>query len=373
MDAVARVARVICDAAHVAGVLLLTTNPIPDRFALLHPTMKHWSLLLILTALTLAIGLWYQHRSHSPSTAATQHAVAATSSEPITPLPQDSEIDNARVALGEQLFHDPQLSGDNRISCARCHSLATGGTDQLAHSIGISGKKSGVNAPTVFNSGLNFVQFWDGRAATLEEQVDGPMTSPDEMGSNWNDVLEKLRASQSYVNRFAAIYSDGIQPANVRDSIATFERSLVTPNSRFDQYLRGDSNALTADELEGYRLFKDYGCASCHQGTGIGGNLFEKFGVMGDYFAKRGNITKADFGRFNVTHRERDRYFFKVPSLRNVALTAPYFHDGSAATLEDAVRIMSLYQLGRTLTPAETDAMVKFLKSLSGEYKGKAL
>lgn len=335
--------------------------------------MKHWLHLLILTgAIVVVIGFWYQFsdRAHIDTQL---RPLAAETVEPISPLPLPSDEPSARVALGERLFHDPLLSHDNTISCSSCHSLATGGTDQLVHSIGVGGKRGPVNAPTVFNSSLNFVQFWDGRATTLEEQIDGPMNNPSEMGSNWDEAIEKLSASSDYVNRFNAVYSDGVQRANIRDAIAAFERTLITPNSRFDNYLRGDFNALTENEREGYRLFKDYGCASCHQGTNVGGNLFQKFGIMGDYFAKRGKITKADFGRFNITNKEADRYVFKVPSLRNIALTAPYFHDGSAASLEDAVRIMSQYQLGRSLTTAETNAIVKFLKSLSGKYKGKDL
>lgn len=331
-------------------------------------------LLIVVVLVVVAIGWWNKHDSRSSSTTGTHKAVAAAATEePITPLSLDANLDAAKVALGEQLFHDPILSHGNKVSCSACHSLTGGGTDQLVHSVGIDGKRGDINSPTVFNASLNFVQFWDGRAATLEDQVDGPINNPSEMGSNWPEALQKLRASTAYSNSFAAIYSDGIQSANVRDAIATFERSLITPNSPVDRYLHGERDALSAEELEGYRLFKDYGCASCHQGTGVGGNLFEKFGVMNDYFAKRGNVTKADYGRYNVTKNEGDKYVFKVPSLRNVALTAPYFHDGSAATLEEAVQIMSLYQLGRTLTQPETDAIVKFLKSLSGEYKGKAL
>ena len=331
-------------------------------------------LLLLAVPVIVAIG-WWQHYSHSSSTIASQQVVAQPASdEPITPLALGLKLDPAKVALGEQLFNDPILSHNNKISCASCHSLTSGGgADQLVHSIGIDGKQGEINAPTVFNAGLNFVQFWDGRAATLEEQIDGPVQNPSEMGSSWPEALQKLRSSAFYVDGFAVIYGDGIQSANVRDAIATFERSLITPNSRFDRYLRGQEDALNSEALEGYRLFKDYGCASCHQGAGAGGNLFEKFGVMNNYFAQRGNITKADFGRFNVTKNEADKYVFKVPSLRNVALTGPYFHDGSAATLEEAVRIMSLYQLGRTLTPEETNSIVKFLRSLSGEYKGQAL
>lgn len=224
--------------------------------------IQHWLYILSVTALTaVAFQLWHRNESrHEAPVIASSVLPPVIRNEPITPLPANQDLQQAKVSLGEQLFHDPLLSGDNTISCASCHSLATGGTDQLVHSIGVDGKKSSVNSPTVFNSGLNFVQFWDGRAATLEEQIDGPLNNPDEMDSNWDDALRKLRESSAYVNSFAAVYSDGIQAANVRDAIATFERSLTTPNSRFDRYLRGENNALTAEEYEGYRLFKDYGC-----------------------------------------------------------------------------------------------------------------
>jgi cytochrome c peroxidase len=336
--------------------------------------MKNWLhglILILLVSLVVWLGWHYRSRHHSPIEF--KALAAERSNEPITPLPLSLDLDHRKVALGEQLFNETRLSHDNTISCASCHSLTKGGTDQLAHSVGIGGQTGPINAPSVFNAGLNFVQFWDGRASTLEDQIDGPTHDPVEMGSSWSEIVDKLRGSPQYVSHFGTIYADGIQSANVRDAIATFERSLITPNSRFDRYLRGESNVLTSDELEGYRLFKDYGCSSCHQGANVGGNLFQKLGVLKDYFAKRGKLSKADLGRFNVTNDEADRHVFRVPSLRNVALTAPYFHDGSAPRLEDAVTTMSIYQLGRPLTPSETDAIVRFLKTLSGEYKGKQL
>jgi cytochrome c peroxidase len=337
--------------------------------------MKKWlQILPILLVSALCVFVWYRHEGQEHARPDDETAASAElTTEPITPLPLTVDLDQRKVALGEQLFNDTRLSRDNSISCASCHSLTTGGTDRLVHSVGMGNQAGVINAPTVFNSGLNFKQFWDGRAQTLEEQVDFPTQGTTEMASNWRQITEKLGKSPDYVRDFSALYSDGIQGANVRDAIATFERSLITPNSRFDQHLRGHSDVLTSEEKEGYRLFKDYGCASCHQGINVGGNLFEKFGVMGDYFAERGHVTKADLGRFNITNNEADRHVFKVPSLRNVALTPPYFHDGSAQQLEEAVTTMSIYQLGRPLTARETEAIVKFLKTLSGEYKGKAL
>ncbi len=293
--------------------------------------------------------------------------------EPILPIPLESWQDPKRVALGIRLFSDPRLSHDDSISCASCHSLNSGGVDLKSRSVGINGQTGAINAPTVFNSGLNFKQFWDGRAETLEDQIEGPTHAPAEMGSTWKEIMEKLNQSPDYVTSFNEVYVDGIQTQNIKDAIATFERSLTTPNSRLDRFLRGDGNALNEEEKEGYRLFKTYGCASCHQGINAGGNMFQKFGVMGDYLADRGNPTKADLGRYNVTRNEADRHVFKVPGLRNVALTPPYFHDGSATRLENAVAVMGRYQLGRRLSPTEIERIVKFLKTLSGEYGGKAL
>lgn len=337
--------------------------------------MKKWlPVLMILLVLSVLIFWWTERPSLRHTSQISAKPVSASmTNEPITPLPMSIELDARKVALGQQLFHDAQLSGDNSISCSSCHSLDTGGTDRLVHSVGMGAQNGSINAPTVFNSGFNFKQFWDGRAATLEEQVDEPTHNPIEMASDWPHIIEKLSRSQKYLSDFGALYADGIQGGNVRDAIATFERSLITPNSHFDKYLRGERDALTSEEVEGYRFFKEYGCASCHQGINVGGNLFEKFGVMGDYFATRGSITKADLGRFNITNNEGDKYVFKVPSLRNVAITGPYFHDGSARTLADAVTVMSVYQLGRPLTATETEAIVKFLKTLTGEYQGKAL
>jgi cytochrome c peroxidase len=304
-----------------------------------------------------------------------ENAVLAVvqSNEPIQPIQALSDLDVRKVSLGRQLFHDPRLSHNNQLSCASCHNLKTGGTDRKARSIGINGAVGTINAPTVLNSGFNFSQFWDGRAATLETQIDGPLQSEIEMGSTWPEVVEKLKRSPEYVQAFQQVYADEIHSDHVRDAIAAFERSLATPNSRFDRFLRHDAGALTIREQEGYKLFKSFGCASCHQGMNVGGNMYQKLGVMAPYFADRGHITKADFGRFNVTGDQRDMYMFKVPSLRNVELTAPYFHDGSAATLPDAVRMMAKYQLGRHLTDQEVELIVEFLKTLTGELNGKRL
>jgi cytochrome c peroxidase len=297
----------------------------------------------------------------------------AESNEPIQPIEAIPNLDPRKVALGQKLFGDPQLSHDNQISCATCHILQSGGADGKARSIGIHGAVGIINAPTVLNSGLNFRQFWDGRVATLEDQVEVPILSGIEMGSAWPEVLTKLSASNDYSQRFQEIYRDGVQREHVKDAIAEFERSLTTPNSRFDRYLRHDPSALTSRELEGYELFKSLGCASCHQGMGIGGNMYQRMAVTLPYVADKVQLTLVDRGRFNVTGNPRDMYMFKVPSLRNVALTAPYFHDGSAATLEEAVRAIGKYQLRRPLSDRHVELIVAFLKTLTGELNGKPL
>jgi cytochrome c peroxidase len=289
------------------------------------------------------------------------------------PIVFPSDLEPSKVALGRKLFHDPRLSHNDQISCASCHNLQTGGADGRPRAIGINGRVGTINTPTVFNSGFNFSQFWDGRAATLEELVDDPVQSPDEMGSSWEEIIDKLKSSPGYVQDFRRIYSDDVRRKYIKDAIAGFVRSLVTPNSRFDRYLRHESNGLTPREEEGFRLFQSMGCSSCHQGINLGGNMYQKLGVMAPYFEDRGHIAKSDFGRFNVTGDEHDRYMFKVPTLRNVALTAPYFHDGTAATLDSAVRMMAKYQLGRKLSDDEVELIVEFLKSLTGELDGKPL
>ena len=293
--------------------------------------------------------------------------------EPIQPIPLNLFLNPSKVALGEKLFQEVRLSSDNQVSCVNCHDLSKGGADRRAYSVGVKGTIGKINSPTVFNIAYNFRFNWNGRFDSLSDHTDALLQNPAVMGSQWSDLLTKLRADSEYPPAFAQIYADGITKANVINAIVTYEKSLYTPNSRFDRYLRGDSTALTGLEKDGYRLFKAYGCVSCHQGVNVGGNMFQKFGVIGNYFADRGNITEADWGRFTVTEEEADRYVFRVPSLRNVAITAPYFHDGSAKTLEEAVSIMVKYQLGRPIPSDYLNLIVQFLHTLTGEYQGKPL
>ncbi len=286
--------------------------------------------------------------------------------EPISPLPRNIEVDSRKVELGRRLFHETRFSANNSLSCASCHDVRKSGADGRAKSLGVGGALGEVNAPTVFNSGFSFRQFWDGRAESLEDQIDGPIHNPLELASDWSHIIGKLKDDADYVSAFAAIYHAKMDSGTIKDAIASYERSLVTPDCRFDRYLQGDRNAITPEEKEGYRLFKDNGCSSCHQGILVGGNMFERLGIVRNYFEDRGNITKADYGRYNVTHDEQDRFAFKVPSLRNVARTAPYFHDASAQTLDEAVEVMARYQLGRDLTAKELHLIVQFLGTLNG-------
>lgn len=286
--------------------------------------------------------------------------------QPLLALQSVPGLDPLRVALGEKLFHDSRLSVDFSLACASCHHLDKGGMDGRKVSIGVGGALGNINAPSVLNSAYSLAQFWDGRAASLEEQAAGPIQNPVEMGATLQQVLERLEQDKTLRAEFKKAYSDGLTLDNMLNAIATFERSLVTLNSRFDRYLQGDKQAINEQEIQGYRRFRELGCTSCHQGALVGGNMYQKFGVLGDYFAGR-QVTQADLGRFNVTQREEDRHVFKVPSLRNVALTAPYFHDASAPTLSEAVTVMARYQLGRELADEDVAAIVAFLGTLTGD------
>jgi cytochrome c peroxidase len=304
---------------------------------------------------------------------------ARGSEEPIQPIRTES-LEPRRVALGKRLFHDTRLSRDNTVSCAHCHDLTSGGVDGRARSRGIGGRQGDRNAPTVFNCGLNYRQFWDGRAATIEAQIDGPVQAKAEMDANWPEVVSKLRRDMGYVADFRAVYPEGIQPHTIRDAIAMFERSLTTPGSRFDHYLWGDTSALTPRERKGYRLFKDYGCVACHQGVNVGGNMRQPFGVMvaparlqKDTVPKSRRYFQWTESAIASEESEASQPLYKVPGLRNVARTAPYFHDGSVSTLTQAVEMMGLSQLGRELAPPEVEALVAFLQTLTGKYEGREL
>jgi cytochrome c peroxidase len=317
--------------------------------------------------LTTAGSTWFLTRSEPPPAPGAPSAVQVEEAtlEPLRPVVAGAPLDPAKVALGARLFGERRLSRDGTIACATCHDLDRAGADPFPRARGIDGAVGARNTPTVYNAWLNPTQFWDGHAASLEAQITGPLTATDEMGATWPAALATLAGDPDYARAFAAAYGAVTRPA-VEDALATFERSLSATGSRFDRFLRGDAAALTAEEAEGYRAFKSYGCASCHQGANVGGNMFQRLGVLEDYVGPDGGAS-TDLGRYKVTGRDEDRHRFRVPSLRLAALTPPYFHDGSVATLEEAVRVMARYQLGREIGERDERLIVLFLRTLPGE------
>jgi len=282
----------------------------------------------------------------------------------LVPVPTDVKADAQKVALGEKLFFDKILSKDKTLSCVSCHKLQHNGADNRQYTEGIDGQVGLFNVPTVYNAVYNFRQFWDGRAKDLAEQAIGPIENPVEMGNSFENLIQTLDTSK-YKKQFDALYPDGITKQNIVHAIAEYEKALITPNAPFDQYLRGDKAAISPKAKEGYALFKSKGCIACHHGQNIGGNLYNKFGVIE-------NAKSSDLGRYNITKKARDKYFFKVPSLRNISQTAPYFHDGRTSSLTEAVKLMARYQLGQPITKDEVGKIVTFLNSLTGEIPAMA-
>lgn len=287
----------------------------------------------------------------------------AAVNEPIQPIKAAKVTDPALVELGKKLFFDPRLSKSGFISCNSCHNLSMGGTDNLKTSIGHNWNQGPINAPTVLNASLNIAQFWDGRAKDLQAQAGGPIDNPGEMGSTHALAVEVLQSIPAYVADFKKSFgTEKIAIAQVTKAIAAFEETLVTPNARFDKWLAGDKKALSANELAGYKLFKDSGCVACHNGPAVGGNSYQKMGVVAPYKAS----SPAE-GRFAVTGKDADRFNFKVPTLRNVEMTYPYFHDGAVNTLTEAVDTMGRLQLGKKFSDEENAKIVAFLKTLTGD------
>lgn len=290
-------------------------------------------------------------------------ASAASAAEPIQPVRPVQDVNLAQVELGKKLYFDPRLSRSGFISCNSCHNLSMGGTDNLKTSIGHNWQQGPINAPTVLNSSLNVAQFWDGRAKDLQEQAGGPIENPKEMAFSHTLTVEVLQSIPEYRIEFRQVFGvDEITIEEVTEAIAEFEKTLVTPNSRFDRWLLGAKDAITAEELAGYQLFKTSGCAACHNGEAVGGTSFQKMGIVEPY-----QTSNPVEGRIAVTGKDADRFTFKVPTLRNVELTYPYFHDGEAETLAEAVDIMGRLQLGRKYTPEENAQIVAFLRTLTGE------
>ncbi|MED5614162.1 cytochrome-c peroxidase [Janthinobacterium sp. P210005] len=287
----------------------------------------------------------------------------AADKEPIQPITAAKVANPAMVELGKKLFFDPRLSRSGFISCNSCHNLSMGGTDNIKTSIGHNWQRGPINSPTVLNSSMNVAQFWDGRAKDLQEQAGGPIANPGEMAFTHELAIDVLASIPAYRAEFRQVFGqDKLTIEQVTRAIAAFEEVLVTPGSRFDQWLSGKKSALTKDELDGYQLFKSSGCIACHNGPAVGGNTFQKMGVVEPY-----KTAMTAEGRSAVTGKDADRFNFKVPTLRNVELTYPYFHDGEAATLTQAVDVMGRLQLGRTFTPDENGKLVAFLKTLTGK------
>ena len=288
---------------------------------------------------------------------------SAFADEPIQPIAPVKEINLAQAELGKKLYFDPRLSKSGFISCNSCHNLSMGGTDNLKTSIGDHWQQGPINAPTVLNSSLNVAQFWDGRAADLKEQAGGPIANPGEMAFSHTLAIGVLESIPQYVVEFKQVFgTDELTIDEVTQAIAEFEKTLVTPNSRFDRWLLGEEDAITPEELAGYQLFKTSGCVACHNGPAVGGTSFQKMGIVEPYQAK----TPAE-GRSAVTGKDADRFKFKVPTLRNVQMTYPYFHDGEAETLTEAVDVMGRLQLGKKFSDAENAKIVAFLKTLTGD------
>ena len=287
-------------------------------------------------------------------TAAAPPVRSSSGAEPITPIPVPVELNPRRVTLGDQLFHDPRLSHDNTLSCGSCHDTSTNGASANARDRGANGSLLPFNTPTVFNAALNFRLTWEGNVRTLEREAEGGLRDPAFMGPNAEEAVAKMSADPAMAQRFRDAYGRAPDAAALLDAIATYERSLLTPGGRFDRWLAGETNAISPEELSGYQLFKALGCISCHQGMNVGGNLFQRHGV---------------FRALGTPEPE----LVRVPSLRNVATTAPYFHDGSAETLNEAVRQMGLAQLDRVLTDSQVGSIVAFLGTLTGTYRGRSV
>jgi cytochrome c peroxidase len=285
--------------------------------------------------------------------------------------PADNPTTEAKVDLGQMLYHDPRLSSTGTVSCASCHNTMLGGEDNRPNSMGVNGQTGGRSAPTVWNAAFNKVQFWDGRAASLEEQAAGPVTNPIEMGmKSWDDVVARLKSIEGYQQPFEQAFGkDAISKDNATKAIAAYERTLITPNSPFDRYVAGDKSALSEQQIRGMEKVAELGCTHCHSGPAFNGpGTFQKFPVIADGYWEAQYHFSKDKGLAEVSKNQADEHLWKVPTLRNVALTAPYFHNGSVKTLDKAVTLMAKLQFGKDLTKDEVADIVAFLNGLTGEF-----
>jgi cytochrome c peroxidase len=288
--------------------------------------------------------------------------------EPLAPLPPAPRVDPQRAALGMKLFSTANLSSDGQVSCATCHPIDRAGADGFVHSRGANGSVTALNTPTIYNVSFNFRFNWSGAYTKLEDALDAPIALT--LGTTWAAIEAKLRSAPEWQTAFEAAYPTGVSTDNIKDALSRYIDTLITPGARLDQFLGGDTDALTSDERRGYELFKTLGCSTCHQGANVGGNMFQRLGVMHDYFQARvehggSSPSAADLGRYETTRQHADRHVFRVPSLRNVELTPPYFHDGSEPTLELAIAEMGYVQLGKRLSADEVSLLAGFLKTLT--------
>ena len=294
------------------------------------------------------------------------------------PEPAANPTTPAKVELGKMLYHDPRLSSNGVLSCNSCHNVMGAGDDNRSGSIGVKDQVGGRSAPTVYNSAFSSVQFWDGRAPSLEEQARGPVTNPGEMGmKSWDDVVARLKAMPEYTKAFAAAFSgeNSVTADNAVKAIAAYERTLITPNSPYDKYVKGDKAALTEQQVRGMNTFAEVGCVGCHSGPAFNGpQLPEGTGFYQKFPGNENGVLEAkygfsnDLGRFEATKDASDKHFFKVPTLRNIALTAPYFHNGKVQTLEEAIKVMGTLQLNKDLSSEQVADIAAFLNGLTGEF-----
>ncbi len=292
------------------------------------------------------------------------------------PAPADNPTTEAKVKLGRMLYHDPRLSSTGTVSCASCHNTMLGGEDNRPNSMGVNGQPGGRSAPTVWNSAFNTVQFWDGRAASLEEQAAGPVTNPIEMGmKSWDEVIARLNSIEGYQKAFKAAFDGGeISKTTATQAIAAYERTLITPNSAYDRYAKGDGSALTEQQVRGLNSVQELGCTGCHSGPAFNGpSAYHKFPMFDNGYYEAKYHFKKDKGRAEVTGNKADENTWKVPTLRNVALTAPYFHNGSVATLPEAIKIMAKLQLNKELTDQQIADIEAFLNALTGKFPAQPM
>lgn len=290
----------------------------------------------------------------------------AQGKEAIPPVPDLPNTSPAKIALGKKLFSDPLFSQDNSLACASCHSLKNAGVDGLTKYRGIDQKSGDLNTPTVLNAALNTRFFWDGRAADLNAVIEDHIQDKSIFNNTWPVIIDRIKDNSTLKKDFAAADINTIDANTIKGVLVDYLNTLLTPNSPFDRYLKGDKGALSPDAVKGYELFKQYGCVTCHQGPNLGGNLYQKMGIYSDYLAQKGKISQADLGRFNVTGKDKDRAVFMVPGLRNISLTGPYLHDGEAHTLEAVIELMGIYEVGQPIPPFDVPYIVKFLESLNG-------